>query len=75
MIILKILSFAVILQKIGDIYIFFNTRNVILMTISCVIITSDYVIAISYSHLHLLLSDLIQSKSALNQRCFIADFL
>ena len=39
------------------------------MTTSCIIITSDYVITIWSSHIHVLISDLIHSKSALNQRC------
>ena len=37
------------------------------MKTSCAFITSDYVITFGYSHLHVLRSELIQSKSALNQ--------
>ena len=46
---------------------FFNTRNAILMTTSRVFIT-EYVITIWYSLLHVIISELIQSKSALNHR-------
>ena len=38
------------------------------MNTSSVLITSDYVITIWYSHLHMLISELIQSELALNQR-------
>ena len=56
--------FVVILLNI---YLFFNTRNAILMTTSCIFVTSDYVITIWYSHLHVSISELIQSKSALDR--------
>ena len=39
------------------------------MTTSIVFLTFDYVVTIWYSHLHVLISELIQSGSALNQRC------
>ena len=39
------------------------------MTTSCAFITSDHVITCWYSDLHVLISQLIQSKSALSQRC------
>ena len=39
------------------------------MTTSCVSIFSDYVITIWFSRLHVLISELNQSKSALYQRC------
>ena len=43
------------------------------MNTSSAFITYDYVIIIWFSHLHVLIWKLIQSKSALNQRCFRAD--
>ena len=55
--------FVVILQNIG-IFTFLNTRNAILMTTLSVSITFEYVITIWFSDLQLL-SELIQSKSAL----------
>ena len=48
---------------------FFDNRNAILMTTSCVFKISDYVITFWYSHLHVLTSELIQTKLALSQRC------
>ena len=53
----------------GKIYNFFNYRNAILLTTSCVFIISDYIITFWYSHLYVLISELIQNKSAPNQRC------
>ena len=41
------------------------------MTTSCVFIISNYVISFWYSDLHVLISELIQSKSALNHRCSV----
>ena len=58
------------LRNIGEKLLFLNTRNAILMTTSSVFITFDYVIIIWYSHLHVLISELIQSKSALKTQCF-----
>ena len=53
-------------RKLGEIYVFFlKTQERILTTTSSVFIISDYVITIWYSHLHVLISELIQSKSAL----------
>ena len=34
--------FAAILQNVGEIYNFFDTRNAILMTTSCVFISSNH---------------------------------
>ena len=42
---------------------FFKTSTAILMTTLCVFNISDYVITFWYSHLHVLISELIQSKS------------
>ena len=39
------------------------------MTFSSLFISFDYVITIWYCHLHVLISELIQYKSGLNQRC------
>ena len=49
-------------------YIFINTRRAILMTTLCVF-TSFWLITTYCSHLHVLILELIQNKSALNQRC------
>ena len=49
---------------------FLKTTNALLMTISCrsVLINSHYVITIWYSHLYVLIFELIRNKSLLNQR-------
>ena len=62
-------SFAIILRKNGRNLHYLNTKNAILMTTSSVFITSDNVITIWYSHLHVSISELNESESALNQRC------
>ena len=59
---------TVTLQNIGEKYIFFNTRNAILRTISCFFDTSNNVIRFWFSDLHVIISELIHSKSALIQR-------
>ena len=56
--------------KLGKFIFFVNTKNAILMTSLCVFITSEYVITFWYCHLHVLISELIQSKSALKTLCF-----
>ena len=66
---LKIWIFAVIFQNFWGNLRFMNTRNAILMTNLCVSITSYYVITIWYSHPHVLISELIHSKSALDKGC------
>ena len=63
------LSFCWSFTEYSGMFTFLNTRNAILMTTSSVFITSDYVITIWYSYLHVLMSEIIQSKSALSQRC------
>ena len=57
------------MQNFGKIYIFFNTNKALLITPECVLITSDYVITIWHSHLQVLISELIQSKSAPKTQC------
>ena len=65
---MKIWTFAVILHNFGGNLRFLNTKNAVLMTTASVFITSEYVITIWYSHLIVLISELTQCKSALNQR-------
>ena len=67
------MSFRFILQKIVEIYIFVITKNTILMTTSWFFLTFYYVIAIWCFHLHVLISELIHSKSALKTQCFRAE--
>ena len=74
-IISKKIAFAFFLQNLGEIYNFFSTRNAILMTTSCVFITSEYVITFWYSHLHVLNQSWFrvnQRYSALKTQCFRA---
>ena len=63
----KNLSFRCLFADFLAKFIFFNTRNAIWTTNSCIFFTSDYVVTIWYSYLHELISELIHSKSALNQ--------
>ena len=77
-------SFCCHFTELWSKFTFLNTSNAILITISSVFITSDYVITIWHSHLHVLISDLIQSKSKLfcnmkhlqapvNPNCYLMD--
>ena len=69
--------FVVILQKIGKKLHFIGTRVGILMSTSCVFITSDYFIRFWYSHLRFWNSEVIHSRSALINavRCWISKIL
>ena len=60
-----LLSFYELLKEILQ---FLNERNALLMTTSSVFIISDNAISLWYSHLPVLLWQLSQSKSPLNQR-------
>ena len=61
-IISKTAVFAVILQNFGKMYIFNITRNAIIMTTLCVPLR-DYVSTTYCSHPHVLILELIQSKT------------
>ena len=63
-----LLSFA----EYWGIYFFSNNKIAIFLIISCVFITSVYLIIIWLAHLHVLKSEIISSKSALNQRSMSA---
>ena len=65
----KNLSFCCYSTKYWRNLHFLNARNDIAITTSCVFITSDYVITVWYFPLDVLISELIQSESALNQLC------
>ena len=65
----KTIQFLLSIYRILGNFTFFEYEEWFLMINSFVFITSDYVITFWYSHLHVLISELTQNKSALNERC------